>query len=84
MLADAVVSAVNVPNFAASAMDGFAVCSSDTTRPHALAVVGEAFPMRPFTGEVKPGQTARIMTGTAAPDRRGCRTMPAEFAVKSR
>jgi molybdopterin molybdotransferase len=67
VLAEAVVSGVNVPGFARSAMDGFAVCASDTASARALTVVGEAFPARPFAGEVKPGEAVRIMTGAPMP-----------------
>ena len=72
VLAEAVVSMVNVPSFARAAMDGFAVRGADTFgadafNPLPLAVVGEAYPARPFTGEVGPGQAVRIMTGAPVP-----------------
>jgi molybdopterin molybdotransferase len=72
VLAESVVSAVDVPGFARSAMDGFAVCASDTvgatpTAPRALVLVGESLPARPFAGEVKPGQAVRITTGAPFP-----------------
>ena len=67
VLAEAVTSAVDVPGFARSAMDGFAVRAADTTSPVPLAVVGEAFPARPFAGAVAPGQAVRIATGAPLP-----------------
>lgn len=67
VLAGAVVSAVDVPGFARSAMDGFAVRAADTASLVPLAVVGEAFPARPFAGEVAPGRAARIATGAPIP-----------------
>jgi molybdopterin molybdotransferase len=72
VLAEAVVSAVDVPGFPRAAMDGFAVRAEDTFgadayNPLPLALVGESFPARPFPGEVKPGQAVRIMTGAPLP-----------------
>lgn len=67
VLAEPVVSAVDVPGFARSAMDGFAVRAADTAAPCALAVVGESFPARPFLGELPPGGAVRITTGAPIP-----------------
>lgn len=60
-----VVAAVDVPPFANSAMDGFALRSADA--PGTLRVVGE---VRAGTGslpEVGPGEAVRIMTGAPLP-----------------
>jgi molybdenum cofactor synthesis domain-containing protein len=60
-----VVAAHDVPPFANSAMDGFAVRSADT--PGTLEVVGTtAAGAAPAEG-VGPGQAVRIMTGAAVP-----------------
>jgi molybdopterin molybdotransferase len=71
VLAAPVVSAVDVPGFPRSAMDGFAVRAEDTRGAAdnfpSLAVVGEALPARPFAGTVGPGQAVRIMTGAPIP-----------------
>jgi molybdopterin molybdotransferase len=72
VLAAPVASAVDVPGFDRSMMDGFAVRASDVAgasvyNPIPLAVVGEAFPGRPFGGAVGPGQAVRIMTGAPLP-----------------
>lgn len=67
VLASAVTSEVDVPGFVRSAMDGFAVGAADTLSPRSLKVVGEAFPARPFLGEVKPGEAIRITTGAPIP-----------------
>ena len=72
VLADPVVSAVDVPGFARAAMDGFAVRAEDTFgadvyTPLPLALIGEALPARPFSGEIRPGQTVRVMTGAPMP-----------------
>jgi molybdopterin molybdotransferase len=66
VLADSIVSAVDVPGYARAAMDGYAVRAADPS--HALVVVGEAFPARPFPGRVEVGQAVRIMTGAPVPD----------------
>jgi len=72
VLARDVVAAVDVPGFARSAMDGYAVRGRDTFGasaydPIRLRLVGEALPGRPFEGEVVPGTAARIMTGAPVP-----------------
>ena len=72
VLAEAVRSEVDVPPFARSAMDGFAVRGEDTFGasdydPIPLSVLGEALPGAPFPGEVGPGQAVRIMTGAPLP-----------------
>ncbi|MFO0804269.1 MAG: molybdopterin molybdotransferase MoeA [Gemmataceae bacterium] len=64
VLASPVRSAVNVPNFAKSAMDGFALRSDDAGLRR---VVGESWPGRAFTGEVQSGEAVRITTGAAIP-----------------
>jgi molybdopterin molybdotransferase len=60
------------PPFEASAMDGYAVCSADFPDggplPVSLKLVGESAAGHPFTGSVKPGETARIFTGAIVPD----------------
>ncbi len=79
VLAEPVVSAVDVPGFARSAMDGFAVRAEDTAAARSLAVVGESLPARPFVGEVSPGHAVRITTGAPIPN--GADTvLMAEFA----
>ncbi|MDY3553061.1 molybdopterin molybdotransferase MoeA [Gemmata sp. JC717] len=79
VLAEPVVSPVDVPSFRKSAMDGFAVRAADTQAPAPLVVTGEAFPARPFTGTVGPGEAVRITTGAPVPDGADAVLM-AEFA----
>lgn len=79
VLAEGVASPVNVPAFARSAMDGFAVRASDTGAALPLRVVGEALPARPFGGTVAPGEAVRITTGAPVPDGADAVLM-AEFA----
>ncbi len=72
VLAGEVVSRVDVPSFARSMMDGFALQAADALGASAynrlaLEVVGESMPGRPFPGQVGPGQAVRIMTGAPMP-----------------
>jgi molybdopterin molybdotransferase len=72
VLARDVVSPVDVPGFARSMMDGFAVQAVATQGATAycrleLAIVGESMPGRPFVGEVIRAQAVRIMTGAPLP-----------------
>ncbi|MBW7983579.1 molybdopterin molybdotransferase MoeA [Enterobacillus tribolii] len=65
--ADAVVSPVDVPSFANSAMDGYAVRAADVTPGVVLPVAGKSFAGAPFHGECPAGSAIRIMTGAAVP-----------------
>ena len=72
VLSETVVSAVQVPLFARSMMDGFAVQAADTdgATPYnrlPLRIVGESLPGQPFTQTVLPGEAVRIMTGAPLP-----------------
>jgi molybdopterin molybdotransferase len=68
VLAADVVSALTQPPFRSSAMDGYAVRSSDVqTLPARLKLVGESGAGHPFGGEVGPGETVRIFTGAPVP-----------------
>ena len=73
ILACDVNSSVNVPGFARSMMDGFAIRAEETqgaTSYNALPfnVTGTSFPGTPFSGVVMAGQAVRIMTGAPMPD----------------
>ena len=72
VLAEPVHSALTVPTWANSAMDGFAVRTDDVTtaRPGApvvLRVLGEVAAGRPPEDEVAAGTALRIMTGAMMP-----------------
>jgi len=69
VLAENVVSPVNVPPHRNSAMDGYAVRSADlpTQGTARLRVAGTAWAGRPWEGEVAEGQCVRIMTGAEVP-----------------
>ncbi|MCO6414476.1 MAG: molybdopterin molybdotransferase MoeA [Thiogranum sp.] len=70
VLAEAVVSAIDVPPFANSAMDGYAVRSADcdAATPTRLKITGSSFAGAPFTGAVRSGECIRIMTGAVLPE----------------
>jgi molybdopterin molybdotransferase len=72
VLAQDVVSLDDVPGFDNSAMDGFALRSSDTTGatgtgPAVLRVVGESRAGAPYPNRLEPGQAVRISTGAMMP-----------------
>ena len=65
VLAEDVISPVNVPQHDNSAMDGYAVRFADL-KPDGdttLTVIGTAYAGKPFTGTVQSGQAVRTMTG---------------------
>jgi len=72
ILAEDIVSHVNVPGFARSMMDGFALRSEETygaTSYNSLPfeISGTCLPGVPFPGDVNRGQAVRIMTGAPLP-----------------
>ncbi len=73
VLAAGVVARVDVPAFARSAMDGYAVRGEDTFGasdydPVQLVLRGLSLPGRPFAGRVGARECVRIMTGAPLPD----------------
>lgn len=62
-----VVSPIDVPPFANSAMDGYAVRLSDLNGNSPLAVAGKAFAGAPFTDAWPANTCVRIMTGAPIP-----------------
>ncbi len=60
------------PPFEASAMDGYAVCSSDFSEgadlPISLRLIGESAAGHPFDGKMSAGETVRIFTGAIVPE----------------
>lgn len=67
----------DIPSFASSAMDGFAVRAEDVAtatedRPVALVVTGQVEMGRPPDVEVGPGRAVRIPTGGAIPEGADC------------
>lgn len=65
ILAEDIVSPINVPSGTNSAMDGYAISSADipATGIKELKLIGTAFAGKPFPDQVKPGECVRIMTG---------------------
>lgn len=67
VLAEDICSPINVPPFANSAMDGYAVRLSDLALSLTLPVAGKSFAGIPFEGEWQEQSTIRIMTGAKIP-----------------
>jgi molybdopterin molybdotransferase len=67
VLAEHVVAATNVPAFANSAMDGYAVRAEEVAEGDELKVVGEIAAGAAQLIEPRPGQAVRIMTGAPLP-----------------
>jgi molybdopterin molybdotransferase len=63
--AEDVLATVDLPPFASSAMDGFAVRSEDLPAP--LRIVGESAAGRPYEGRLDSGCTVAISTGAVVP-----------------
>lgn len=80
VLADDVISFINVPAHDNSAMDGYAFHGSALEdQAVTLRVIGTAYAGRPFNGAVPRGDCVRVMTGAVMPE--GCDTvMPHELA----
>ncbi len=70
VLAEDIISPINVPSFANSAMDGYALNFSDlkSDADIKLNVIGSSFAGGSFDGKVQLGQCVRIMTGAQIPD----------------
>ena len=72
VLANSVVSDVDVPAFNRATMDGYAVVAACTEGATAytrvpLSVIGDSMPGCPFDGFVSTGQAVRVMTGAPMP-----------------
>ncbi len=64
-LSEGMQAEIDLPPFANSAMDGFAVRAGDT--PGRLSIVGESAAGSPFRGSLQPGQAIAISTGAVMP-----------------
>jgi molybdopterin molybdotransferase len=68
VLSETVVATEQVPSFANSSMDGYAVRAEDTSEaPVRLDVIGSIMAGHTLDRTVGPGQAARIMTGAPLP-----------------
>lgn len=70
VLAQDIISPINVPSFDNSAMDGYAIKLADLDQFSTFTIAGKAFAGKPFEGEIKSGECVRIMTGAMLPT--GC------------
>ncbi|MEM9498695.1 MAG: gephyrin-like molybdotransferase Glp [Pseudomonadota bacterium] len=68
VLAEPVAASRDQPPFAASAMDGYAVCAGDAQTGATLDVIGEAAAGHGWPGTLSRGQAVRIFTGAPVPD----------------
>ena len=76
ILAEDLLSPIDVPAADNSAMDGFALngdCLGDSDNTVTLKVVGTAYAGKPYVGKLGPGECLKIMTGALMPD--GCDTV---------
>lgn len=69
ILAEDIISTINVPSHINSAMDGYALNGDDLADKGdtGLQVIGTAWAGQAFEGEVQRGQCVRIMTGAVMP-----------------
>ncbi|GLT14511.1 molybdopterin molybdotransferase MoeA [Vibrio algivorus] len=70
VLSEDIHSPINVPPFDNSAMDGYALRSSDLESTTQLPLIGKSFAGIPFEGDWPQGTCIRIMTGAQIPQ--GC------------
>lgn len=56
------------PPFAASAMDGYALCADEAKPGARFTVIGESAAGHGFSGKIGAGQAARIFTGAPVPE----------------
>jgi molybdopterin molybdotransferase len=75
ILAEEIISPLNVPAHTNSAMDGYAFIGSDLPAGTARSyqVIGSAYAGKPFAGKCRAGECVRIMTGAPLPA--GCDTV---------
>jgi molybdopterin molybdotransferase len=84
VLSEAVLAPIDLPPFARSAMDGYALCGEETFgaseySPIRFRLLGASMPGRAFAGRVEPGGAVRIMTGAPIPEGADA-VLPAEAA----
>lgn len=68
VLAEDIIALFNVPPHNNSAMDGYAVRSSDLLSPGSLKLVGTTLAGQVYSDTLKSGECIRIMTGAPVPD----------------
>jgi molybdopterin molybdotransferase len=77
VLAETIISPIDVPAHTNSAMDGYAVRAADLPAEGIgeLTVIGTALAGAPFEGVLEPGTAVRIMTGAILPQGADCVVM---------
>ena len=80
VVAEDVRAGVDLPPFASSAMDGFAVRAADL--PGALRIAGESAAGRPYDAALEPGCAVAISTGAVVPEGADA-VVPVEVVVQS-
>ena len=68
IIAEDIISPVNVPSHDNSAMDGYALRFEDLDNSEALPLGGQSFAGHPFSGSIPAGYCIRIMTGASIPE----------------
>jgi len=70
VLAQAIISPIDVPGHTNSAMDGYALKGTDLPQDSttSLRIVGKAMAGLPYSGRCEAGECVRIMTGAIMPD----------------
>ncbi len=70
VLAESVMSPIDLPYHNNASMDGYAVASSDINpdHPFSLNLIGTSWAGRPYEGNILPGQCVRIFTGGVLPE----------------
>ena len=70
ILADDILSPVDVPNYKNSAMDGYAIKAADipTSDNQPFTLVGTSWAGKPFNGQINNNECIRIMTGAKVPE----------------
>ncbi|WP_412971422.1 gephyrin-like molybdotransferase Glp [Glaciecola sp. MF2-115] len=67
VIAQDIISPINVPAYDNSAMDGYALRYADFLQSKTLKQVGKSLAGNSFEGEIKAGECVRIMTGAEIP-----------------
>lgn len=68
VIAQDVISPINVPAYDNSAMDGYALNYADFLASNTLLQVGKSFAGNRFNGAIQQGECVRIMTGAEIPE----------------
>lgn len=84
ILAEDLLSPIDVPAADNSAMDGYAFhgkCLDESRQSVALQIIGTAYAGKPYVGKIEPGECLKIMTGALMPQ--GLDTVvPQEFTTE--